>query len=83
MNEVLTQPRRSTGGHRLRSSFWPLAAVFVIAIFFVHAAGFYFYGHDRMLARALTFATSTAERVYALDRLLAEDDGSEPDQRHL
>lgn len=58
----------STGG----SVFARLALVFTVGLLGLHVAGYYFYGHERMVDTARTFAVSVAARGYALDQLLHE-----------
>ena len=55
-----------------RSWFGRIGWLVVIALLSMHFAGFYFYGHDRLVASARTFAVGLAERTYELDRLLVE-----------
>lgn len=55
-----------------RSWFGRIGWLIVIAMLSMHIAGFYFYGHDRLVASARTFAIGLAERTYELDRLIAE-----------
>ncbi len=54
-----------------RSLFSRVALVLVAAFAALHIAGFYFYGHERMLTNARTFAEGVAERALQLDNLLA------------
>ena len=54
------------------SLFLRVSLAFVLALLVLHLAGYYFYGHERMVDTARTFAVSAAARAYALDELLAE-----------
>lgn len=53
-----------------RSWFGRIGWSVVIVMLAMHVAGYYFYGHDRLVANARTFAISLAERTFELDRLL-------------
>ena len=55
-----------------RSLFVRIALGLVATFLVIHIAGYYIYGHERMVANARTFAMSVANRAYALDNLLAQ-----------
>ena len=53
------------------SLFWRLSLVLFAALLLLHLGAFYFYGHERMLKTAQTFAEGVVERTVSLDPLLA------------
>ncbi len=67
----MSKERRKGGSPLFARIVWVVVGGFVI----LHLSGVYFYGHERMVANARTFAIGTAERGYALDELL----GAQPE----
>ena len=53
------------------SLFGRIVWVVIAGLVLLHVGGVYFYGHERMVESARTFAIGAAERGYALDALLA------------
>lgn len=54
-----------------RSLFSRIALAVVCGFLLLHLTSYYFYGHERMVENARTFAMGVAGRAYALDSLLA------------
>ena len=65
------QPARKQT-HRGYSLFWRIAGAIIVVFVLLHAAGFWFYGHDRLVQNARTFATGVASRTVTLDTVLTE-----------
>ena len=61
--------RQAPTGHSL---FWRIAAAIIVVFVVLHIAGYWFYGHDRLLQNARTFATGVAARAANLDAVLTE-----------
>ncbi len=57
-------------GGQGRSLFSRIAWTVVLGFLLLHVLTFYFYGHERMVQNARTFATGIADRALALDELL-------------
>ncbi|NKC01492.1 MAG: HAMP domain-containing protein [Pseudomonadales bacterium] len=55
-----------------RSLFGRVSWIVVIAMLVLHVTGFYFYGHERLVGNARTYAVSMAQRLYEIDELLVE-----------
>ncbi len=55
---------------RSGTMFSRIAWIVVIGFIVIHVLSYYFYGHDRMVENARTFAVGVAERTYAIDGLI-------------
>ena len=66
------RPLRVAPAARGHPLFWRIAGAIIVVFAVLHIAGYWMYGHDRLLQNAQTFATSVAARAATLDTVLTE-----------